>query len=117
MGNPEKKILFALCFAILLLLLAVPASMLEARRTQLFGEELRNYFLCEKQGVDPINPGLCDEFKNGYRALSTPELTATGFILISLIPTIILIYSVDFTELKEKWMKLMTYLKMYKRAK
>ena len=84
------------------MLIAVPTFMLDTRRAELFEAELRNYFLCEEQGVDPTNPGLCDDFRNGYRALSTPERSAMAFILLSLIPTVILIYMVDFTELKEK---------------
>ena len=86
--------------------------MLDTRRAELFEAELRNYFLCEEQGVDPTNPGLCDEFRNDYHVLSTPELSAMAFILLSLIPTVILIYTVDFVELNENWMKLMNYLKM-----
>ena len=86
------------------MLIAVPAFMLDTRRAELFEAELRKYFLCEEQGVDPTNPGLCDEFRNGYRALSTPELTAMAFSLLSLLPTVILIYMVNFIELK-KWMK------------
>lgn len=108
MGTPEKKILLALCYYVLVMLLAIPAFMLETRRAELFEAELRNYFLCEEQGVNPANPGLCDKFRDSYRALSTPELSTVAFILLNLIPTVILIYTVDFMESKEKWMKLKT---------
>jgi hypothetical protein len=78
--------------------------MLATRVGRLYVEQLFNYFLCEAREVDPNNPGLCDEFRDGFRELSFPELKATSFILINLLPTVYLLYTLNFGELKGKLM-------------
>ena len=103
-GTPERKILIALCFYVLLMIFAIPSFTLSTRISGLFGTQLVNYFLCEEQGVDPNNPGLCDEFIDAFRKFAYPQLTATALFLLHLFPAVFLIYTINFEELKEKLM-------------
>ena len=84
------------------MIFAIPAITLFSRVSGLYAEQITNYFLCEEQGVDPNNPGLCDVFRDAFRRYSYPELTTPSFILINLFPIMFLIYTVNFEELKEK---------------
>lgn len=85
--------------------ISIPAFTVDARISGLFADQIRNYFICEEQGVDPNNPGSCDEFRDAFRRYSFPQLSATSFVLLNLFPTILLVYTVNFEELKAKWMK------------
>ena len=100
---PERKILISFCSYILLMLITIPSYMLKIRSADKLRENLEKYFLCEEQGVDPNNPGLCDDFRDAYRDHSFSELSAMSNILINMFPTVFLIYTVNFEVIKEKW--------------
>ena len=90
LGTPERKILITLCFYVVLMVFAVPALTLYSRVSGLYAEGLTKYFLCEEQGVDPNNPGVCDEFRDVFRKYSYPELTTPSFVLINVFPVVFL---------------------------
>ena len=69
------------------------------RDSELFVEELSNYFACEGRGNDPNNP--CD--RNTFRQLTYPWLTVVSFVLIFMIPAVNLVYVLNIKELKEKF--------------
>ena len=102
-GTPERKILIALCFYALLMILGIPAFTVGARVGKLFGERLTNYFICEAQGVDPNNPGLCDELIDDFRTFTYPELFISALFLMGFFPVVFLIYTMNFEDLKAKW--------------
>ena len=68
------------------------------RNSELFVEELLNYFACEGKGNDPNNP--CD--RNTFRQLSYPWLSAVSFVLLYVLPFVNLVYVLNIKELKEK---------------
>ena len=70
----------------------------------MFAEHLTDYFVCEAGGVDPNNPGLCDGLRDAFREFSYPQLVAASFVLLDIFPLVFLLYTVNFAELKEKWM-------------
>ncbi len=105
MGTPERKILIAFCFYVLLMTVSIPSFMLGARLSKLFAKHLNIYFVCEQQGVDPSNPGRCDEFRDAFRMFDYPELSTMAYVLNNLFPIVFIIYSVNFQELKAKFMK------------
>ena len=82
----------------------IPSFMLNSRFSGKYTENVLKYFLCEEQGMDPNNPGLCDDFRDTIHDVSFPELLAISHVLINLFPTRFLIYTLNFEELKEKWM-------------
>ena len=69
------------------------------RNSELFVEELLNYFACEGRGNDPSNP--CD--RNTFRQLTYPWLTVVSYMLIYMIPVVNLVYVLNIKELKEKF--------------
>ena len=105
MGIPERKLLLALCFYVVLMIFAVPSFMLDIRSAEPFEQHLRSYFLCEEQGVNPNNPGLCIEFRDDFRKFAYPELAATSYILLNSFPTVFLVYTLNFMEIKKKLTK------------
>ncbi len=42
--------------------------------------------------------------RDTFREFSYPELTTASFVLLDLFPIVFLVYTVNFEELKEKWM-------------
>lgn len=99
-GTAERKILFALCYYLVLSVFALTSFTLGTRNGGTFAEQLFNHFACERNGQDPENPNLCD--RNDFRQLSNPEVTAVVFILLSLFPVVNLVYALNVMELMEK---------------
>ncbi len=80
---------------------ALPSFTVFTRVSGFFKEQLLSYFLCEEQGVDPNNPGVCDEFRDTFHKVYRQLLTAS-YVFLHLLPIVFLIYTVNFEELKEK---------------
>ena len=110
-GTAERKILIAFCYYILLAAVALTSFTVELRNSELFVEELLNYFACEGKGNDPNNP--CD--RNTFRQLAIPWLTVVSLVLIFLLPAVNLVYVLNIKELKEKFNVIKT-LKFFRTA-
>lgn len=61
-----------------------------------FKKELLNYFACEADGYNPKNP--CPE---DFHRFSHPILTSVSIVLLTVFPTVNLVYVVDMKDLKE----------------
>ena len=99
-GTAERKILITFCYYVLLAVVDLTSFTIATRNSELFVEELFNYFTCEQNGNNPNSP--CDT--NNFRRLSTPWLTIVSLFLINLVPVVHLVYVVKINELKKKFM-------------
>ena len=86
-------------YYVLLAVVALTAFTIATRNSELFAEQLLNYFACEGKGNDPNNP--CD--RNTFHQLAIPWLSVIALILIFLLPAVKLIYVLNIKELKEKF--------------
>ena len=98
-GTAEKKILITFCYYVLLTVVVLTTFTIKTRNSELFVEELSNYFACEERGNDPNNP--CD--RNTFCQLSYPWLSAISFMLLYMLPVVNLVYVLNIKELKEKF--------------
>ena len=104
-GTAEKKILIVFCYYVLLTAVAFTSLTLRLRSSELFAEQLSNYFVCEERGNDPNNP--CD--RNTFRQLTFPWWSVVSFALIFLLPAVNLVYALNIKELKEKFNIMKTF--------
>lgn len=100
-GKPERKLLIALSYYVILTAFVLTSFTLSVRNIEPFAAELLRHFTCEQRGQNPENPMLCD--RQRFRRLAYPEVTAAAFVLLGLFPVVNLVYVLNVKELKEKW--------------
>ncbi len=99
LGTPEKKILIASCYYVLLGVIALSAFTNMITDGEAIREEFDKYFLCESGGIDPDDPEQCD--RSGFEQYQIPGLTATASVLIGMFPVVNVVFAVNVKDLKQ----------------
>ena len=101
LSTAEKKLLILLCYYIAVVLLSLVAWTIEIRNRYRLSAALVGYFECEANG---IQSGVsCN--RGEFEQYSITELFAIGYILLSSLPAVNLIFAINFTNLKLKCQK------------
>lgn len=98
LSTAEKKLLILLCYYIAVVLLSLIAWTIEIRNQYRLSAALVGYFECEATGIQSGVSCNREEFEQ----YSITELFAVGYILLSSLPAVNLIFAVNFTDLKLK---------------
>ena len=99
-GTSEKKLLIGFSYYLVAAVINLTAFTLSIRNTSVVATNLKKYFFCEQGGFNPSN--ACNVPNDIYHH---PYISSLGYILVSLLPIVSLIYAVNIVELKEVWRK------------
>ncbi len=108
LGTPEKKILIASCYYILLGVVALSGLIRNLQHNEVIAREFGKYFICESGGIDPDDPEECD--RSEFDQYRTPELVTCSFALLCIFPAVNLIFAVNIKEYKQSIIKCYMYI-------
>ena len=97
-GTPERKILIALTYYVILVTFSLTSFTIETRNEEKFFQQLFSYFSCEVGGHNPEMP--CN--RNQFRQITNPQIAAVSNALLSLFPAINLVYALDIMSLRSR---------------
>ena len=78
-GTPERKILIALTYHVILAMFSLTSFTIVTRNEEKFFQQLFSYFSCEVGGHNPEMP--CD--RNQFRQITNPEIAAVSNALVT----------------------------------
>lgn len=94
MSLAECKILFVVCYYMLITVVAMSGLTIVSWKSHAFVKALFSYFLCQRSGFNPAN--LCD--RDGINQLHHAGLVAVSFIFIGLLPLVNFFFTANFRE-------------------
>ncbi len=112
LGTPEKKILIASCYYVLLGVIALIALIRGAQNGEATTREIGKYYICESGGIDPDDSEECD--RSGFQQYKTTELTVCAYILLGMFPAVNLIFVVNIKEYKQSFIRFIQMLHVRK---
>ncbi len=111
LGTPEKKILIAFCYYVLLGVISLSALIRIIQNNEVIARGFEKYFICESTGIDPDDPEECD--KSEFEQYRTPELVTCSFAVAGIFSAVNLIFAVNVKEYKLSFIKCYMYLKTH----
>ncbi len=111
LGTPEKKILIAFCYYVLVGVIALSELIQNFRHNEVIAREVGMYFICESGGIDPDDPEECD--RSEFDQYRSPELVTCSFALAGIFPAVNLIFAVNIKQCKQSFIKCYMYLKTH----
>ena len=98
MTTAERKLLIVLCYFIISTTFGLTFFAEFSRKSALFEREITNYFICEQFGHNPADP--CD--RQGIEKLSPAIVGYFSTALVGMMPSVYLVYAINFSELKPR---------------
>ncbi len=99
-GAVEVKLMIVLIHFLILNIVTIVTFSLSLRNTEALNNSIRIYFECESQGHNPLKPCPKD-----YQNYSSPIFAAVTNILVAFATVFVLVYAINFRELKNFCMK------------
>jgi len=110
-GVPEVKVFLILSYYIVFGIIAVIALSINVRNSEFVTETLLEYIICQVVGFSNVNS--CNAIRNEIESHLQIELNSATYIIMGLLPWVILLFAVQFTDVK---IALMSAYKRFKRA-
>ena len=98
----EIKLLFLLCYFIVLGSTITTATTILAKNLDVLGTDVAEYFECAATGTRPE----CEAAKEAFQAPTASQLWTAIIVLLGLFPAVHLLYVVNFGVLKQKFLSL-----------
>ncbi len=95
MSTAECKILFIVCYYMLVTVVAMSGLTVVSWKGQEFVKALFAYFLCQRSGYNPLQPCSRDRISQLHQA----GLVAISFIFVGLLPLVNCIFTTNFREI------------------
>ncbi len=111
MRTPEKKILIAFCYYVLLGVISLSGLIRNIQNNEVIAREFEKYFICESTGIDPDDPEECD--RSEFEQYRTPELVTCAYVLVGIFPAVNLIFAVNIKEYKQSFNRCYMYMKSH----
>ncbi len=111
LGTPEKKILIASCYYVLLGVISLSGLIQIIQHNEIIAREFGKYYICESTGINPDDPEECD--RSEIEQYRTPELVTCSFALLGMFPAVNLIFAVNITEYKQSFNRCCMYIKTH----
>ena len=99
-GIPDGKILIVLSYYVVTSIFVLTSFTLITRNYERFTRQLLDYFACEQGGYDLENSVTCD--RSTFHQFAHLEVITTGFVLLSLFPTVALVYALNIRMCRQK---------------
>ena len=100
-GVAERKILIALTYYVILVVLALTSYTLASRNVKNFYQQLFGHFSCKVGGHSDLEMPACD--RNQFRQHRNPVIDTFSGALYYMVPVVNLIYAVDISALRSKF--------------
>ena len=105
------KVFLILSYYIVFGIIAVIALSINVRNSEFVTETLLEYIICQVVGFSNVNS--CNAIRNEIESHLQIELNSATYIIMGLLPWVILLFAVQFTDVK---IALMSAYKRFKRA-
>ena len=97
-GVPEVKVFLLLSYYVVFGIMAVVALSINVRNSEFITETLLEYIIC--QVVDFTNVNSCTVIRDEIESHLQIELNSATYIMMGLLPWVILLLAVQFTDVK-----------------